>query len=78
MPEDYLALLKERSCPVCRNQLRIPQDEDLIGETLKGIITEKFGWYPDNIYPLFCGHHVRLQRGNASTDGNRQYWLEPC
>lgn len=78
MEEDYLALLKERSCPVCHSQLRIPEDEDLIRETLKSIVTERFGWDPSEIYALVCGHPVRIQRSNASANGESQYWLEPC
>ena len=78
MEEDYLALLKERECPVCHSQLRIPEDEELIGEALKGILTGTFGWHPSNNHKLFCGHEVRIQRSEASANGDRQYWLEPC
>ena len=72
MKEDYLALVKERSCPVCHNQLHNPEDEEVIGGALKGIHTEQFGWNPGEIYKLFCGHDVRIQRSAASENGERQ------
>jgi len=75
MNEDYLSWLKERRCPVCREQLAIPQDEDHIGEAIKGIVTGTFGWYPTTIYELQCGDKVTLQRSHP-VQGEIYFWLE--
>ena len=75
MDEDYLTQLKERRCPVCREQLAIPQDEHLIGLDIKGIVTGKFGWHPTKTYNLQCGDEVTLQR-SVPDQGEIDFWLE--
>lgn len=78
MGKDPLDVLEKTNCPVCDEPLNDPVAIYSIREALKGTIAKTcINWQENAVYPLDCGHKVKMERDAEPTDGGFTYRLVP-